>query len=824
MSEDRPHPPEELTDQRTEELAPEALARHCDPGRFDFQTTAELDDTTDFVGQERAVRAVRLGVGMRAEGFNIFALGSDEIDRRSLVLDFLEQRARDEPPPPDICYVNDFHDIHKPRVLRLPAGTGAELSKRLDEALQELSTALEAAFEGEEYQTRRQAVQEEASEEQQEAFEHLSQAANERGLTLIRTPMGFVFAPTRDGEVIPPDEMETISEEEQKRLQEAIQDLQRELQKILRQVPHYQRRVRERVRELNREIAGLTVGELLAPVRELSAEHPAVLEHLDAVETDVVDNVRRVVGGDQEEQHQQLGIGFGESAASPALEKPELRRYRLHVIVDRTGSEHAPVVYQDMPTFQNLVGRVEYLPVMGALITDFNLIKAGSLHEADGGYLVVDALRLLTQPFAWEGLKRALQSGKVRIESPREALGLISTVTLDPEPLPIDVKVVLVGSPHLYYLLSYYDPDFGDLFKIGADFDDRMDRTETSEASYARLVAGLTKENDLRPFDRSAVARIVDRSARLVGDSGKLSVLGRRVRDLVCEADHWAGEEGAKVVTAHHVERSIEESIFRSSRIRDRIQEEIDRGTIYIDTDGSHVGQVNGLSVIQLGDFAFGRPSRITARVRLGKGELIDIEREVELGGPIHSKGVLILSGFLGGRYVPDRPLALSASLVFEQSYGGIDGDSASSAELYALLSAIGDVPLAQSMAVTGSVNQHGQIQPIGGVNEKIEGFFDVCAQKGLTGEQGVLIPASNTKHLMLRDDVVDAVKAGTFHVWPVATVDEGMTLLSGLPMGERDAEGFYPEESVNGRVEARLLQLVELAREFSAGAEGGGE
>jgi lon-related putative ATP-dependent protease len=616
--------------------------------------------------------------------------------------------------------------------------------------------------------------------------------------------------------------MDQISEEEQQRLRESIEELQKELQKILRQLPHHQRKVRERVRELNREIARLTVDELFGPLRQRFEKHAAIVEHLDGVEADIVGNVRRLVGGEQEEQQQQLAGALGGGARSPALERPELRRYRIHVIVDHSDSEHAPVLYQDMPTFQNLVGRVEYLPVMGALITDFNLIKSGALHQADGGYLIVDAYRLLTQPFAWEGLKRALQSGKVRIESPREALGLISTVTLDPEPMPLDVKVVLVGSPMLYYLLSYYDPDFGDLFKVEADFDERMDRSDEAETGYARLVAGLAVEHDLRPFDRSAVARIVDRSARLVGDSEKLSVLGRSVRNLVCEADHWAGEEGAEVVTGAHVQRAVEESTYRSSRIRDRIQEEIERGTIYIDTDGSHVGQVNGLSVIQLGSFAFGRPSRITARIRLGKGEVVDIEREVELSGPIHSKGVLILSGFLGARYAPDRPLALSASLVFEQSYGGVDGDSASSTELYALLSAIAGLPLDQSIAVTGSINQHGRVQPIGGVNEKIEGFFDICSRHGLTGKQGVLIPASNVKHLMLRDDVVEAVREGRFHVWPVETVDQGMEILTGLPMGELDDEGRYPEGSVNALVKARLVELAEQARKFSSGANGG--
>jgi len=822
-----PTPPSRLPNV-PQELPPDRLARRCDPAQFSFETTAELHDGTGIVGQERAVRAIRFGVGIRNEGFNIFALGSDDTDKRSLVRRFLEERAADEPPPDDVCYVNNFDEPHKPRVLRLPAGTGAQVSKDLDSVLQEIPSALESAFESEEYQTRRQSVQEETGEQQQEELEAVNAAAKEKGLTLIRTPMGFVFAPVKEskegsnGDVLSPEEIENLSEEEQEHFKHEVEELQQDLQKVLRRVPHHQRQVREKLRELNHEIAELTVREILASLRERSGEHPAVLDHLEAVERDMVENVRRLVGGGDDEQQQQQQVAAALGGGAAALERPVLRRYRIHVLVDHTDAEHAPVIYQDLPTYQNLVGKVEYVPVMGALITDFNLIKPGALHRAAGGYLVADAHRLLTQPFAWEGLKRSLQSGEVRIESPREAWGLVSTVSLDPEPMALDVKVVLVGSPMLYYLLSTYDPDFGDLFKVEADFDDRMERTAESEQTYARLVAGLAEEHGLRAFDRTAVARVVDRAARLVADSDRLSVLTRSVRDLLCEADHWAGEDGADVITARHVSRAVEERHVRSGRLRDRIQEQIERGTIYIDTEGAHVGQINGLSVLQLGDYSFGRPSRITARIRFGRGEVVDIEREVELSGPIHSKGVLILTGFLGARYAADRPLALAASLVFEQSYGGIDGDSASSAELYTLLSAIGRVPLRQCFAVTGSINQHGRVQPIGGVNEKIEGFFDVCRARGLTGEQGVLIPASNVKHLMLRDDVIEAVEGGRFHIYPVETVDQGMELLTGLPMGTKDDAGEYPVESVNGRVAARLAELAEKAKELGGQGAGG--
>jgi lon-related putative ATP-dependent protease len=461
---------------------------------------------------------------------------------------------------------------------------------------------------------------------------------------------------------------------------------------------------------------------------------------------------------------------------------------------------------------------------MGALLTDFNLIKPGALHKANGGYLVLDIRKVLLQPYAWEGLKRALQAGQIRIESVGQMLSLISTVSLEPEPIPLDVKVALFGDRLLYYLLWQLDPDFGELFKVEADFEEQMDRNGENQLLYAQLISTLARKEELRPFDRGAVARVIEHSARMVGDAEKLSTQMRNITDLLREADYWAEEAGNGVVTAAEVQRAIDAQIYRSDRLRERVQEAILRETILIDTEGEEISQVNGLSVIQLGNFSFGRPTRITARVRLGKGEVVDIEREVELGGPIHSKGVLILSGFLGARYAGERPLSLSASLVFEQSYGGVEGDSASSAELYALLSAIAEVPIKQSMAVTGSVNQHGQVQAIGGVNEKIEGFFDVCKARGLTGEQGVLIPVSNVKHLMLRQDVVKAVDAGQFHIYPVEMVDQGIEILTGVPAGERDEEGNYPEGSINRLVETRLAELAEKRAEFTKTAEGEGE
>jgi lon-related putative ATP-dependent protease len=479
-------------------------------------------------------------------------------------------------------------------------------------------------------------------------------------------------------------------------------------------------------------------------------------------------------------------------------------------------------VYEDNPNYQNLIGRVEHMAQMGTLLTDFNMIRPGALHRASGGYLILDVLKVLQQPFAWEGLKRALKSKKIRIESPAQMSSMISTVSLEPESMPLDVKVTLIGDPMLYYLLRQQEPEFADLFKVTADFALDMDRTAESQDAYIRLIGTLARKEELRPFDCGAVARVLEQSARIAGDGEKLSIHMARLSDLLREADYWASRNGNEAVSVEDVQKAVDARIYRSDRMREAVQEQIRRGTILIDTEGQRVGQINGLSVIQMGDFAFGRPSRITARVRMGKGEVVDIEREVDMGGPIHSKGVLILSGFLGARYAAESPLSLSASLGFEQSYSGIEGDSASSAELYVLLSAIGEVPVKQSLAVTGSVNQHGRVQPIGGVNEKIEGFFDICRDRGLTGEQGVLIPVSNVKHLMLRKDVIEAVEQGKFHIYPVETIDQGIEILTAMRAGEPDENGLFPEDSVNGKVYARLVELAHKRVEFGKSMEKG--
>lgn len=799
---------------QTKELEAKELYWRCDPEQFDFATTEELEPLQQIVGQPRVVEAMQFGIGIDQKGYNIFALGPSGTGKRSVIHQFFERRAQSEAVPDDWCYVHNFEESHKPSAIRLPAGKGRALRDDMEDLVDELHTALSSAFESEEYQTRRQAIQEEFQEQQSEAFEKLQQQAQEENVALIRTPIGFAAAPVRDGEVLSPDEIQELPEEERQRLRDKVSGLQEELRRALRQVPSQQREMQEEMKKLDREVAGFAVTGLIDELREKYSEFSQVVDYLDDVQQDVIDHAKELLssGEDQQDLSAMLSGAMQRRPTGQTL----LRRYQVNVLVDHGDSEGAPVVHEDHPTYQNLIGRVEHRAQFGALMTDYNLIKPGALHKANGGYLILDARKVLTQPYSWDGLKRALQSGEIRIESIGQMLSLITTVSLEPEAIPLQVKVALYGDRMLYYLLWLLDPDFAELFKVEVDFEEQMDRDGDNQKLYARLLSTLASREGLRPLRKDAVARVIERSARMVGDSEKLSVRLRGVTDLLREADYWASSAGNGAITASDVQQAIDAQIYRADRVRERMQETILRETVLIDTEGETTGQINGLSVISMGNFAFGRPSRITARMRMGKGEVIDIEREVELGGPIHSKGVMILSAFLGARYAEDRPLSLSASLVFEQSYGGIEGDSASSAELYALLSAIGDIPLRQSLAVTGSVNQRGQVQAIGGVNEKIEGFFDICKARGLTGEQGVLIPASNVKHLMLRRDVVEAVENEQFHVYPVETIDQGIEILTGLPAGKRDDEGNYPPDTVNGTVQRRLAEIAEKRARFA--------
>ncbi len=793
-------------------LKPEQLRWRCDPRQFPFSTTDELEGLAGIVGQARAESAMEFGVGMRRDGYNLYVLGPPGAGKRTAVKHFLQQRAKKERTPDDWCYVNNFERPDKPNALRVPAGRGGQFKQDMAQLVEDLQTAIPAALESDEHRHRLDEAQREFKDQHEETLRHLADTAHARDLELIRTPTGIALAPARDGEVISPEDYDALPEEEKKQIEHAVKELQPDLQEIVKQLPRLKKQAREKAKGLNRETTSFAIGHLLAQLKESYQDLPEVVDHLATVEADVVEHSEEFCAS-EEEIPAFLGVQIHD----------HFRRYEVNLLVDNHEGDGAPVVYEAHPYFHNLIGRVEHLSQMGSLVTDFTLIKAGALHRANGGYLVVQIRDVLWQPLAWEGLKSALRSGEICIESLGAAMSLISTVSIDPEPIPLDVKVVLLGDRMLYYLLRQHDPDFADLFKVAVDFNDQIDRSEESCQLYARLIAAQAKALETRPMDATAVASALEHTARLASDSEKLTTHMRSITDLIRESDYWADRGGAAVITAAHVKKTIEQQLYRADRIRERVQEEIVRGTMLIDTSGRRVAQVNGLSVLDLGDFAFGRPSRITATAHLGRGKVVDIEREVELGGAIHSKGVLILSSLLASRYARDQHLSVTASLVFEQSYGMVDGDSASVAELCAILSALSELPLRQDLAVTGSVNQHGEAQAIGGVNEKIEGFFDVCAARKLTGDQGVLIPRANVKHLMLRPDVVAAAADGKFHIYDYEHVDEAMSLLAGVPAGSRGDDGCYPEGSVNYLVERRLKELSELARKFDKPQPGEG-
>ncbi len=792
-------------------LAPPELRKSIDPAQFSFATTDDLPELESSIGQERPISAIRFGVRMDRPGYNIFALGPSGLGKHTLILRSVDERAAGEPAPSDWCYVNNFDQPHKPKVLRLPTGKGRELRHDIDRFVEDMQTALSAAFESEEYQARRRAIEGEVQERQQASLVGLQEKAKERNLALLRTPAGLAFAPLKDGEVLPPDEYEKRSEEEQKRIQADVEVMQEELQKILSKAPRWERDLRSALRDLNREVAEVVLVDLNDEVAAKYADLPDVLSFIEAIQRDVKDHLGDFLVAS--EKRREAIDGDGSIGFSDGLSP--LRRYQVNLLVDSAEMTGAPVIYEGNPTYLNLIGRIEQMAQMGALFTDFSLIKPGMLHRANGGYLVLDALKVLLSPYAWEGLKRVLQFGEIRIESPLQQLSITTTVSLEPEPIPLDVKVVLMGDRKLYYLLSDADPDFSELFKVVADFSDEVVRDENTQELYAQLIANIVRKEQLKPLNKLAVCRVLDHAARLVSDSERMTAQVQSIVDLLQESDYWAGEAGAEIIGPEHIEQTINAQIFRLDRVAQLLQEEVLRNTIHIETEGAVVGQINGLAVLSLGNYRFGQPSRITATVRMGRGDVVNIEREVNMSGPLHSKGVLILSSFLSARYAVEHPLALSASLVFEQSYAGVDGDSASSAELYVLLSAIADVPIRQSLAVTGSVDQHGTVQAIGGVNEKIEGFFDLCKARGLTGDQGVLIPATNVKHLMLRQEVVDAVAEGKFAIYPVSDVDEGIEILTGMPAGKRGKRGAYPKGTINRRVDERLATMAKKRAEF---------
>jgi lon-related putative ATP-dependent protease len=789
---------------------PSQLYKPCDLSEFQFTSTEELDDIALTVGQERAIEAIKFGIRIHQNGYNIFAMAPSGTGKLTSVTQLAEHEACRQAIPPDWCYVNNFSNPAKPAAIRLDPGHGRVFQADMEQLIDELSVAIPAAFDGDEYRAR---VGELESDSRQREIDQLSRLRDEAAnahVILTETPTGFAFLPgDENNQPIGTDDFNKLDKDKQHEIQNTIFDFQGRLQTLLRKFPAWRKETKRKLQALNREIAELAVNHSIDELLEKYAKHDIILAYLNDVKTDIIGHIRDFI------PHSDKILSFMELPQEPN----PFRRYQVNLMVDFSRAKCAPVIFEDHPNYSNLLGRIDHQAYMGSLVTDFTMIKPGALHKANGGYLILDAQKLLFQPYAWETLKRTLQSGEIRIESLERALSLISTSSLEPAPIPLNLKVILIGDPLIYYILSAYDPEFHDLFKVAADFDESVSRTGKNH-DYARLLATLARREKLRPLSRNAVARVIEHSARLVGDSDKLLTHLRSIKDLITEANFWAENNGHTQITNSDVQQAIDNKTRRLDKIREKLYENIHRGTVMIDTSGKVTGQVNGLSVLQLGEFSFGQPSRITATTRLGSGKIVDIERETELGGAIHSKGVMILSNFIAARYARKSPFSLSASLVFEQSYGHVEGDSASLAELCAILSSLAQVPLRQDLAITGSVNQLGQVQPIGGVNEKIEGFFDICAKQGLNGTQGVIIPATNIKHLMLRWDVVHAAQNRQFSIYAVSTVDEALELLTGMTTGLVNEEGNYPAESFNGMVEAQLLQFTMIKKKLSSRTE----
>ncbi|MBM4407760.1 MAG: ATP-dependent protease [Chloroflexi bacterium] len=791
-------------------LGAERLVRHCDPATLGFSTSADLSDLAAVVGQDRAVEAIDFTIAMRPHHYHLFAHGQEGSGRHAIVLAALARDAAARPVADDWCYVYNFGDPRRPKALRVPAGRGSDLRSRMRELIRELTSSLPAAFESDAYRTRRLALEEVLKRDRDAAFEAIERRAAAMDIALARTPMGVGLAIARGGQVLEPEQFEQLPAAEQARLRAAMESLEGDLKALLASIPARERAHRRQVRELNREFAQAAVEQLIDEVRPAFDDLPPVIAHLDAVQADLVDNAEEFVATAMQAEGRPAGAV--EAGATGAVHRCE-----VNLLVDHAGETGAPVLYEDLPTQPNLIGRIEQVARLGALLTNFTLVKGGALHRANGGYLVLDARRVLLQPLAWDELKRALRTRELRFDGLTAALPWLQTATLEPEPIPLDLTVVLIGTWFEAQLLATADPDFPELFKLQADFIDHVDRTFESERLYAELLATIARREQLLPFEADGLAAAIDHAARLAERANWLATTMGKLIDLLREAHAGAAARSADSVGRDDVLGAIERRRRFAGRLAEERRRAVRDGVVHIDVTGTVVGQVNALSVVTLPEITLGWPSRVTAQVRLGRGDVVDIEREVELGGPLHSKGVLILGGFLGGLFGRNRPLALAATIGFEQSYGSVEGDSASLAELCGLLSAIGRIPLRQSLAVTGSVDQLGRVQAVGAVNSKIEGFFEVCADRGLTGSEGVIIPAANVQTLMLRADTVEAVRTGQFTIHAVETVAEALELLTGMPAGDPTPDGRYPPDTAFGMVDAALEALAERAKELSA-------
>jgi predicted ATP-dependent protease len=799
-------------------LTPGQLKNACNPGSFKFKSTAELKPLTGTVGQERGVRAIEFGLGIKTFGYNVYVAGPVGTGKRTTVLSYVNARAKKEPVPNDLCYVNNFENPDNPIAVNLQPGKAIEFQKDMHEFLSDCRIGISRAFDDKEYEARRKKSLDEFQKERDALIDEFQKLAQEKGFSVQITSGGIYTVPVFKGKAMERTEFEKLPDDKKKKIKEVSQNLQGEIEEIQGKIKSMDKQVREKLKKLDSSVAFYAIGHLLENLKKKYKDNEKIVKYLTDIEKDIIDHLDDFKTSDQKEA-QLFGVSF-------ALTAPSFSRYNVNVIVDNSNFKGAPVVYETNPTYYNLFGAIEYRSQLGAMFTDFNMIKAGAIQRANGGYLILQAFDLLTSPFAWEALKRTLRSGEIRFENMFEHYRPVPVSSIQPELVPFNVKVIIMGNFYIYHLLYEMDEDFRRLFKVRADFDIEMKRDESHLNRYASFVSTRCQESKLKHFNPEAVARVVDYGSRLVDNKEKISTRFMEIADIISEASFWSEKEKNRFVSAADVDRAIEEKNYRSQIIEEKIEELIENGTIMIDTAGSVLGQVNGLSVYELGDYRFGKPSRITCITQVGKGGVLAIEREVKLSGPIHSKGVLILSGYLGMKFGHDKPLSLSASLCFEQLYEEIEGDSASSTELYALLSSLSGLPLEQGIAVTGSVNQYGKIQPIGGVNEKIEGFYTVCKAKGFTGRQGVIIPKQNIKNLMLRDEVIEAVSKNKFSIYAIEDIDEGVEILTSKNPGKPLKDGYYEKGSVYGLVEKKLRHFskkIHLGEETTKGKKAHG-
>ncbi|NJC95747.1 MAG: ATP-dependent protease [Anaerolineales bacterium] len=787
------------------ELSVNDLCLPCNPKVLNYQSSAEIGFDKTIIGQERAVRAMQFGLDIQEKGFNIFVAGQPGTGRTTAIERFLDELAVTKPVPADWGYVHNFEDGYRPHAISLPAGQAREFQKDIEGLLKGVAQEIGSAFESDQYASQRDEALKSFQQQKERIIEEMGESARQVGFGLQATPVGILPVPLKDGEPLKDKDFMALSEKERNDLKQRQEKVQDAIENALRQTRALDNSAQEALVRLDQQVVHFVLDHLMETLRGKYQNMPDALGHLDAIERNIIENIPQFKPESGEPERQ-----------VPGPKRTPTDRYRVNVLVDNGKLQGAPVIVEMNPTYGNLFGRIEQEAIMGALVTDFTLIRGGSLHRANGGYLILPAEDVIRNPFTWESLKRCLRNREISIEEPIEQ-PVFTTRSLRPEPIPLDVKVILIGRNEVYQLLLAYDEHFYELFKVKADFDFRMDRTDAHVQDYASFVSNLCRMENLTHLDPSGLARVVEHGSRLAEDQGKLSTRFGEIADVIREASYYARRDKAELVTAAHVGRAIEERFYRSALIQERIQEMIAKGVLKIDVSGETVGQVNGLSVLQLGDISFGQPSRITASIGLGRSGVVNVEREAEMSGPTHTKGVLILSGYLSQVFAQDKPLSLNARLVFEQNYGGVDGDSASSTELYAILSALSGVPIKQGIAVTGSVNQKGEIQAIGGVNEKIEGFFAICKALQLNGGQGVMIPASNVPNLMLKREILDAVEAGKFHIWSVDSIEEGIEVLTGMSAG-RNPDGSLVSDSLFWRADRRLTQMAEEFARFDKG------